>query len=160
MVQVFLGIGSNVNRQQNIALALTRLNKTFGELRISPVYESSPVDGWGACYYNLALGFQTELSLQDLRSFLRDVEDSLGRKREMVGEVTIDLDLLIYDNLHGTFGDCRLPHPDLRRHRHILQPLVDIAGELTMPGQQMRMIDLLDQLNPSDGKLRPVTSAE
>jgi 2-amino-4-hydroxy-6-hydroxymethyldihydropteridine diphosphokinase len=160
MVQVYLGIGSNINRQQNIALALTHLKRKFGALQISPVYESSPVDCLGSNYYNLAVGFQTDQSLKDLRSSLRELEDRLERDREAAGEVTIDLDLLIYGDLQATFDDCQLPHPDLQRHRHIVQPLVDIAGEATLPGQQFRIADLLDNPNLSGGKLRRVSSEE
>lgn len=159
MVQVYLGVGSNSNRQQNIAMALTRLKKAFGALQISPVYETSPVDGRGSDYYNLAVGFETAMSLRDLRSFLREEEDSLGRDRRAAGEVAIDLDLLLYGDLEGSFGDCQLPHPDLQRHRHILQPLADIAGERLLPGQHFRVSDMLDQVTTTSGSLRRVTRA-
>jgi 2-amino-4-hydroxy-6-hydroxymethyldihydropteridine diphosphokinase len=143
MVQVYLGIGSNLNRQQNIALAIARLKKEFAELHVSPVYESRPVDSRGGNYYNLAVGFRTAKSLPDLRSFLHDLERALGRNRGTPGQVTIDLDLLVYGDLHGEVDGCRLPHPDLARYRHILQPLVDIAGERSVPGRQIGFRDLL-----------------
>ncbi|MCW8194949.1 2-amino-4-hydroxy-6-hydroxymethyldihydropteridine diphosphokinase [Proteobacteria bacterium 005FR1] len=147
MVQVYLGIGSNTNRQQNIALALSCLKAEFGELLISPVYESQPVDDLGADYYNLVVGFESDKSPQQLRSFLHEVEDALGRDRLAPDQVTIDLDLLIHGDLYGTFDDFQLPHPDLTRYRHMLQPLVDIAGDETMPGQQLKYGDLLESLN-------------
>lgn len=157
MTQVYISAGSNSNRQQNIALALMRLKKQFGELTLSPVYESEAVDGRGGNYYNLAAGFQTELPVVELRDFLRQVEDELGRKRNASGKVNIDLDLLLYGQLQESVGGIQLPHPDLLRYRHVLQPLADIAGNLCLPGSEQPLHSLLNEPGMMDSVLECVS---
>lgn len=156
MAQVYVSAGSNSNRQQNIALALARLKRQFGPLTLSPVYESPPADGRGDNYFNLAIGFQTALSPAELREQFRYIESELGRERASES-VSIDLDLLLYDDLAGEFDDFQLPHPDLSRHRHVLQPLVDIAAEVRFPGSGQSLRDLLGTL-PAAGAIERVSN--
>lgn len=157
MSQVYISAGSNSNRQQNIALALARLKKEFGELVLSPVYESKPVDGRGDNYYNLALGFQTELPLAQVQSILRGIENDLGRERSDSATVSIDLDLLLYGGCNGHFDGVQLPHPDLSRYRHALQPLADIAGDVVLPGTQQTLQSLLNDPGMADFALERVS---
>jgi 2-amino-4-hydroxy-6-hydroxymethyldihydropteridine diphosphokinase len=162
MAQVYVSIGSNSNRQQNIAMALAQLKKQFGKLVLSPIYESKPMDGRGGNYYNLALGLHTEMPPAELRNCLRQIENRLGRQRTSAGcngggEVSIDLDLLLYDQLTRQFADFQLPHPDLARYRHVLQPLADIAGNLSLPGTRQTLHSLLNDPRMVGSVLKTVT---
>lgn len=160
MTQVYVSAGSNDNRQQNIAMALMRLKKEFGELTLSPVYESEPVDGRGGNYYNLVLGFQTELPVVDLRDLLRHVESELGRARNESGHVSIDLDLLLYGELNECVDGIQLPHPDILNYRHVLQPLADVAGNLALPGSQQTLHSLLNEPRMADSALTCVSGQQ
>lgn len=134
-----------------------RLKKQFGELTLSPVYESEPVDGRGGNYYNLVLGFQTEMPVVDLRDSLRQVESELGRARNHSGLVSIDLDLLLYGELNDCIDGIQLPHPDILRYRHVLQPLADIAGNLPLPGSEQTLHSLLNEPGMADSVLECVS---
>lgn len=160
MPQVYVSAGSNHNRQQNIAMALGRLKARFGRLQVSPVYESPAVNGKGAAYYNLAVGFETDESAAALRASLREIEEALGRDRSRPEQVSIDLDLLLYGDSVETVAGCELPHPDLRRHRHVLQPLADIAADLVLPGTDRSLISLLAEPDMASQVLQAVVTGE
>ncbi|MEX1032080.1 MAG: 2-amino-4-hydroxy-6-hydroxymethyldihydropteridine diphosphokinase [Cellvibrionaceae bacterium] len=150
MERVYISAGSNSNRQQNIAMALARLRQQFGKLSISPVYESEAIDGTGDNYYNLVVGLDTDLSVSEIHHYLRRVEEALGRERGKSGAITIDLDLLLYGRVSGNIDGIQLPHPDLERYRHVLQPFVDIAGDMTLPGSERSVKSLLDDPQMAD----------
>ncbi|MGQ9425798.1 2-amino-4-hydroxy-6-hydroxymethyldihydropteridine diphosphokinase [Gilvimarinus sp. F26214L] len=149
MNRVFISAGSNLSRQDNMALALKRLEQMFGRVERSPLYESPPADGKGPNYYNLVLSIVTDLPPPRVREILRTVEAELGRDRRQAEAVPIDLDLLLHGDLYGDFGDFQLPHPDIFRYRHVLQPLADIAGDLRLPGTQQNLTSLLACTNPN-----------
>lgn len=148
MVRVYISIGSNQNRERNIAYAVKRLQDTFGSIQCSPTYRSAAVGGNAADYHNLAVGFETGLSLAELRQFTRGVEVELGRDRTQDDVVSIDLDILLYGELSGTFDGCRVPHPDIFCHPHVLTPLADIAGNVAPPGSTQTIGELLKTLAP------------
>jgi 7,8-dihydro-6-hydroxymethylpterin-pyrophosphokinase len=63
MINVYLGLGSNINRHQHIAAALDALHEKFGELKISTVYESKSVGFNGSNFFNLVVGVNTDLTV-------------------------------------------------------------------------------------------------
>lgn len=146
MVQVYISIGSNQNREQNIASAIKRLRDAFGSIRCSGTYRSPAVGGRGSDYHNLTVGFNTDLPLPELRQLTRAIEEELGRNRSQLQVVTIDLDILLYGELAGEVAGCRLPHPDIFRYPHVLKPLADIAGDLVPPGSKHTVGELLKAL--------------
>jgi len=148
MVRVYISIGSNQNRERNIAHTLDRLQGLFGSIQCSPVYRSAAVDGTGADYYNLAVGFDTALPLTELRHLMRAIEAELDRDRGQSHVVSIDLDVLLYGELGGDFADCCLPHPDIFSYPHVLKPLADIAGDVVPPGSEKTIGELLEALAP------------
>ena len=62
MVKVFLGIGSNIDRENAIIKAITLLQDEFCEIDISPVFESEAVGFSGDNFYNLVVSFTTSLN--------------------------------------------------------------------------------------------------
>lgn len=142
MARVYISIGSNHNCEHNIARAVARLREIFGQIHCSPAYRSAAVNGRGADYQNMAVGLDTALPLEELRELMHGIEAELGRDRHQVDTVSIDLDILLYGDLVGP----RLPHPDLFRYSHVLQPLADIAGELVPPGSDKSINELLQAL--------------
>jgi len=158
MPRVYVSIGSNSNREQNIALALGRLKMQFGTLQLSSIYESPATDGRGELYYNLVAGFDADMAPSDLREFLRGIEDELGRQRDGSARVSIDLDLLLHGSSRIDAGSWHLPHPDLNRYRHVLQPLAELAPDLILPGRGQTVAQRLAELNPP-GELVKLWSA-
>ena len=129
MAQVYVSIGSNIDRSNNIAAALQQLVSEFGELEQSSVYESDAVGFDSAAFYNLVVGFQTDAAPQALQEKLHDIEERCGRQRstELTAR-TLDLDLLLYDDLVISAGKLVLPRADITRYAFVLGPLAEIAG--------------------------------
>ena len=79
MVQVFISIGSNVDREQNIRSAVAALRERWGRLTLSPVYESAPVGFRGGNFYNLVAGLDTRTPVARLFDELAALERAHGR---------------------------------------------------------------------------------
>ena len=134
-VRVWLSLGSNIEPRTNIQRALDELRKEFGELRISPIYESEAIGCEGNDFLNLVVGIETQLPVEALRSSLRAIETKLGRRRQSdkYAPRTLDIDLLIYGNLVIEGEGYRLPHDDITRYAFVLLPLSEVAGEEIHP---------------------------
>lgn len=145
MVEVFLSLGSNVDREQNIAAALQALANHFGQLTLSPLYESPSIDGCSNDYLNMAVGFVCDLSLHKLRQALKQIEEQLGRDRKNLVTVNIDIDIAIYGDVEDTFNDefggYQIPHPDILKYPHALLPLANIAGDFIHPANSQTLKD-------------------
>ena len=81
-IQVFIGVGSNVDRHRHIRAGLAALAETFGDLAVSPVYESEAVGFDGSPFFNLVVGGHTEQSVAELSRCLKAIELANGRKPE------------------------------------------------------------------------------
>lgn len=135
MNTVYLGIGSNVERERHIAAALDALAELFGELKISPVYESEAVGFAGDHFYNLVVGIKTDLSVGELSKCLREVEHNNGRQRgtERFSARTLDIDILTYGNTVGEVDGIYLPRAEVLQNAFVLLPLADIASDEKHP---------------------------
>ena len=134
-VRVWLSLGSNMDREYNIRSAITALEKVFGRLIISPVYESDAVGFTGDPFLNLVVGVETDWTPQQLVALLRSIEHSHGRERsgEKFSARTLDIDLLTYGHqvLHAPGID--LPRKEITRYAFVLQPLAKVAGNELHP---------------------------
>jgi len=127
--QVYVSIGSNVNRHENIALALGKLAREFGPIEQSSVYESDAVGFNSAPFYNLVIGFSTNKSPRDVQARLHAIEDACGRVRaRTLSARTMDLDILLYADLVIDEAGLTLPRSDITRYAFVLCPLAEIAG--------------------------------
>ncbi len=101
----------------------------------SRVYESPP---WGLpdqpWFLNQTIEIETTLSPRGLLARCQEVEQGLGRLRTVRwGPRTIDVDILLYDDVVMTAPDLVIPHPELRRRAFVLVPLAEIAPALRLP---------------------------
>ena len=132
--QVYVSVGSNVNRRKNITLALEQLANEFGAIEQSSVYESDAVGFNSAPFYNLVIGFQTDELPRDIQEKLHTIEDACGRVRsQSLSARTMDLDLLLYADLVVDEAGLCLPRSDITRYAFVLCPLAEIAGEEKHP---------------------------
>ncbi|PKF61695.1 2-amino-4-hydroxy-6-hydroxymethyldihydropteridine diphosphokinase [Psychromonas sp. psych-6C06] len=136
MAQVFVGIGSSINRTKNIQLGIIALQTTFGELAISPVYESEAVGFSGGNFYNLVVSFESQLTAKQIINTLKKIELQQGRPEKAIkfAPRTLDLDLLLHDQLIDNSLD--IPRAEILRNAFVLQPLADIAPQLEHPTAQ------------------------
>ena len=128
MAHVWVSIGSNIDRRQNIAHALDLLDARYGSLELSSVFESDAVGFDSAPFYNMVVGFNTEEQPSALQAQLHDIEADCGRVRtKTLTARTLDLDLLLYDDLVIDNGRLVLPRDDITRYAFVLYPLAEIA---------------------------------
>lgn len=135
MITVYLGIGGNIEREK-YALAAWQALQTLGSaLRVSPVYECPALGFDSQPFYNWVVEFNTELTLTELMRQLRAIEHQLGRAEHAVKfeDRTIDIDILLYGDKVSTAPLC-LPRDDIFRYPFVLQPLYDLAPQLSIPG--------------------------
>jgi len=156
--RVYLSLGSNINRQHNISSALNALAKSFGEVSISPVYESESVGFDGSPFYNLVALIHTTLSVGDLVDKLHTIEEAHGRTRQekKFASRTLDIDVLTYGALTGVVDGVELPRDEIEHHAFVLKPLVDIAPEELHPGLKISYRQLLTERDLSEQKLHQI----
>jgi len=158
MGYVYVSVGSNVDREKNVKSALQALRDRFGELEQSRVYRTEAVGFEGEPFYNLVVGFETGLSPRDLVAALHDIEEQHGRKREQpsFSNRTLDLDLLLYDELVLEEPGLVLPRPELLEYAFVLGPLAEIAGERKHPVLGHSFQSLWDVFDPTAQPMWPV----
>ena len=135
MAQVFVSIGSNIDPEKNIPECVRILEQRFGVLLRSPVYESEPVGFEGENFYNMVVGFDTELTPEELVDKLHEIEGGFDRSRETgsFSPRTMDLDLLLYNDLILKQENISVPREEIMKYAFVLRPLADIVGSYTHP---------------------------
>lgn len=158
MTQVMLSLGSNRERYRHITSALDALHQHFGELMISPVYESESVGFKGSAFLNLVVGIECECGLSELSQQLKQIEDDNGRDRTLpkFGPRTLDIDILTFGDLTGEVEGIELPRPEITENAFVLRPLADIQASNTLPGSELNYQQLWQQFDKSSQKLWPV----
>ena len=144
MPRVWVSVGSNIEREQHIRAALADLHAAFGDLTVSPLYETEAVGFEGDAFYNLVVGFDTVLMPAALHRVMREIEARHGRERsgEKFASRTLDLDLLTYGDWVTDEGGKALPRDEILRYAFVLAPLVDVAADEIHPqlGQTYRYL--------------------
>ncbi|MCC7516241.1 MAG: 2-amino-4-hydroxy-6-hydroxymethyldihydropteridine diphosphokinase [Pseudomonadales bacterium] len=133
--RVYLGIGTNIDRERHVCAALDALTQMFGELQISSVYESEAVGFAGENFFNLVVGFDTDLPVGTLSACLRQIEHNNGRSRggERFAARTLDIDILTYGSVAGEIDGIALPRAEILQNAFVLLPLAEIAGDQMHP---------------------------
>jgi len=157
VTRVYVGIGSNIEPERHIRAALDALALHYGDLVVSPVYESEAIGFNGPAFLNLVVSFETEQALLDVAQRLTSIERSnnyLGGA-EKFSSRTLDIDLLLYGDAVGVFGAVTLPRSDIVDYAYTLWPLVDIAADEKHPAHGLTYRDMKKQFSAAQ-KLRPI----
>ena len=135
MARVFVSVGSNIEPEENLRLACGELERRFGGLEVSSVYRNPPVGFAGDDFLNLVAAFETDRSPEALVAELEEIHDLAGRQRcgERFGPRTLDLDLLLYDDLVTDGPALSLPRDDVLKYDFVLGPLAELAPDLVHP---------------------------
>lgn len=135
MAKIYICIGSNVDRVNNIARAIEELERCFGGLRLSSVYESNAMGFDGDPFFNVVAALASERSPLELISIFRAIEAASGRSRDdpRLGPRTLDLDLLLYDDQVIDRDGLVIPRREITEYAFVLCPLAEIAGALRHP---------------------------
>jgi 2-amino-4-hydroxy-6-hydroxymethyldihydropteridine diphosphokinase len=149
----YLGLGSSLgDRREQLREALRRL-KAFGPgvrvVAVSPVYQSphlglEPGDAERfPPHLNCVARIETTLSPESLLERAQAVEAAGHRQRsQRWGPRTIDIDILLYDDLILQTDALTLPHPGIAERAFVVRPLADLALDLRLPGGRA-LADLL-----------------
>lgn len=158
MARVYVSIGSNIEREQHVRAALNALEAHYGRVQCSTVYETDAVGFDGDAFYNLVVGFETGEKPAEVLRRLREIEDCNGRSREgaRFSARTLDLDLLLYDDLILEEGRLQLPREEITRYAFVLKPLAEIAGSLRHPLTGKTYAQLWNDFPRKDLGIRPV----
>ncbi len=152
MHTVYLAIGANVgDKKGNIAKAVSLLQEKIYSIVLAPLYETTP---WGFAeqenFLNTALRGETDLSPENLLTFVKEIEEEIGRvKRFTNGPREIDIDIILYESLVYSSEILTIPHPRMQERDFVLQPLSDIASEEIHPVLKKSMEELLKEV-PSE----------
>ncbi|MET0051496.1 MAG: 2-amino-4-hydroxy-6-hydroxymethyldihydropteridine diphosphokinase [Candidatus Thiodiazotropha sp.] len=161
-VRVWLSLGSNIEPHRHIPLALKDLEREFGTLVVSPVYESEAVGFSGDNFLNLVVGLMTGLPAGDLTERLRGIETRHGRKRDAKGfnSRTLDIDLLTYADQIIDTETLELPRGEILEYAFVLLPLADVAGDEVHPVSGLTYRELWDGFDGSAQNLWQVALSE
>ena len=139
-MRAYVGLGANLGDREAAlrrALELLALRPDVEVVAVSSFRETEPVGYLDQPrFLNAAAGLETALPPRELLETLLAVERDLGRVRDgpRFGPRTIDLDLLVYGDLRVDEPGLAVPHPRLHERRFVLEPLVEIAPGLVVPG--------------------------
>ncbi len=155
--RAYLGLGSNLgDRGAYLKMALQALDShpRIQITRTSSVYESEPVgfldQEW---FLNQVVEIETSLSPHALLHVLQEIENRLGREREIRwGPRVIDLDLLLFENRLLSNSELTVPHPRMYERNFVLVPLNEIAPNFLHPDGRSTQEHLREHLKKRRGK--------
>ena len=135
----YIGIGANLgDAQANVQDAVARLRRLPGCTvdAVSSLYRTAPIDSSGDDYINAVARLETELDAEALLQALHGIEQAHGRERPYRNAPrTLDLDLLLYGQQEIRSPTLQVPHPRMCERAFVIVPLLEIAGNIAIPGR-------------------------
>ena len=134
----YVGIGANLgDARATVAAAIAALGRLPGCVlrQVSSLYRTAPVDATGPDFFNAVAALASHQSPEALLAALQAIEQAFGRQRPFHhAPRTLDLDLLLHGDARRATPQLTLPHPRLHLRAFVLQPLLEIAPDLAVPG--------------------------
>ena len=133
---VYLSLGTNLgDKEQNLLSAITEIDRRIGPVRAQSAFLST--EPWGFesehAFLNAAVCVETELSPNALLRATQQIERDMGRTRKSVDgkyhDRIIDIDILLYDDLHINTPKLTIPHPLMYERDFVLIPLREILPQ-------------------------------
>ncbi len=154
MAQIYISLGSNINKAHYMRCALIALKPHFNDLVHSSVFESEAVGFAGNNFYNSVVGATTDMPLANVCSLLKQIERNNGRTAndKKFSPRTLDLDLLFYDDVICD-SPAQLPRDEITKNAFVLQPLAEVAPHFYHPVAQQTIADLWREYNNPQQKL-------
>lgn len=161
MPQVFVSIGSNVDRDASIRAGVSELRAEFSSLVLSSVYESEAVGFEGDAFYNLVAAFETDKSIDTVLKVFSAIEANNGRLRgsEKFAPRTLDLDLLLYGDAVLSTQRYHVPRDEILRYAFVLWPLAELEPDLVHPEVHVSYAELWARFDKTGPALKPVAFA-
>jgi len=157
MAEVFVALGSNLgDPADNLRTALASLPSAVSVQDVSSAYSTEPVGlREQPDFLNAVVRLRTALEPRELLAELKRIEADMGRQRTVLfGPRTIDLDLLMYDELEVDETGLHLPHPRMHERRFVLEPLAEIAPGVRPRAGGPTVTELLAALPAAESVVR------
>ncbi len=133
MHRAYVGLGANLgDAVATLSQAIQDLqaHPKVLSLRASSFYASTPVEADGPDFVNAVVELDTTLPPYELLATLQQLEHSAGRQRPYPNAPrTLDLDVLLYDDLHMADAKLTIPHPRMWQRAFVLWPLQELAPD-------------------------------
>lgn len=155
---IYISVGSNIEPDSNVRAALQALKQEFTSVTVSPVYRSAAVGFVGEDFLNLVVAAETRLSPSEVAARLQGIENRFGRDRSLpkFSARTLDLDLLLYDDVVLDSGGLHLPRAEIAKYGFVLAPLADIAGKRCHPSTGETFESMWRKFDASAEKLEKI----
>jgi 2-amino-4-hydroxy-6-hydroxymethyldihydropteridine diphosphokinase len=154
MATAYIGLGSNLGDRKTTLRRAIRQLETLGRIAgVSSLYQTAPV-GYleQPSFLNAVVALDTKLTPAALLGALLGIERDMGRTRSFPNAPrTLDLDLLMVDDMILDTPELTLPHPRLHERGFVLVPLAEIAPELVHPGSGKAIPELRHTLPDQGG---------
>jgi 2-amino-4-hydroxy-6-hydroxymethyldihydropteridine diphosphokinase len=152
-----IGLGSNLGDSRSILMGAIDRLQTHPQIELIAVsswYLTAPIGPPQPDYINGCVTIETSLAPLDLLNILHAIESEFGRVRQEIwGARTLDLDLLLYDNLIIDLPTLQIPHPRMLERAFVLVPLAEIAPDSIEPRSGHSISTFCDKLEYSGVKL-------
>jgi 2-amino-4-hydroxy-6-hydroxymethyldihydropteridine diphosphokinase len=154
-----IGLGSNLGDSRSIlnsAIDRLRIHPQIVLIDVSSWYLTAPIGPPQPDYLNGCATIKTSLKPLELLNIIHSIESEFGRVRtEVWGARTLDLDLLLYDDLIIDLPTLQIPHPRMLERAFVLVPLAQIAPDWLEPKSGDSISKLLNKLEYSDIEIFP-----
>tara|TARA_Y100001970_G_C14005892_1_gene735823 strand:+ start:432 stop:959 length:528 start_codon:yes stop_codon:yes gene_type:complete len=160
MIKVLLSLGSNLDsRKCNIQNCIEHLNnfKDIDVIRLSSLYESSPMYNLDQNdFINCVVEIQTSLKPLELLKETQLIEIKMGRNRNLDRNQPrkIDIDILTYNDEIIAEENLNIPHGGIKERKFVLVPLLELVGNMSIPGYSEKIEDLIKDLDKNSDKIK------
>ena len=148
MSTFYLSLGSNLgDRLENLKSGIEELkNARCDVTAISSVYETEAIGIEGAPdFLNVCILGETPLTAFELMRALLSIEQKCGRQRHgnETSSRTLDMDIILFDDLVLDAADLKLPHPRYTGRKFVLEPLLELTPDLIDPKEMKPVSEIL-----------------
>ncbi len=159
MAKVYLGLGSNIDAEENLRRGLQELRRRYGDLDMSAVYRSAAIGFEGDDFLNLVVGMDTNETPLGINEQIEAIHRIVGRRRgeERFSSRSLDIDLLLYDDLILDEPPLRLPRTDILDYSFVLRPIAELAPDLVHPETGRTLADHWQAFDERSQPLTPVS---
>ena len=134
----YLSLGTNLgDKEHNLLSAISEIERRIGPVKAQSAFLAT--EPWGFesqnTFLNAAIRIKTELSPLELLDETQQIERDLGRQQKSINgqyhDRIIDIDILLYDDLHIATPELTIPHPHMHERDFVLIPLKEINESIT-----------------------------
>ncbi|MBB1270877.1 2-amino-4-hydroxy-6-hydroxymethyldihydropteridine diphosphokinase [Shewanella sp. SR44-3] len=157
MARIYISLGTNVEPERHVISGVADLQRHFGRLQLSRVFESKAVGFDGTNFLNMVIGADTDLSIGEVNALFKQIEQDNGRQvqAKKFSPRSLDLDLLLYDD-----DICQLPivlpRGEILYNAFVLWPLAELVPNACHPVVQKSYLTLWNEFDKQSQQIWPI----